>query len=656
MGTVDDYPSGNANDEIGRRAEDAFSRAIESHGGFRIQKRDRFDSGTDFQIEACINTNPTNLRVHIQVKGTKGPALSDGSVSVSIARTNLNYLLTPAESIYICLHIPTNRLLIRHAQDVYRQYEKHGENWYEQETLTVRFSEELSTGVLDDLHARVLDIGRASRDSRLAWQKIAPPEQGGKTSKLPLAPIYVPTDPEHASQLLKSLFDRGEDAIISRAFNQFRIVLSAFPDAMALAYMAEINLGVNGAPFDRDRVRHGVRALEETMARGRHWPGTIRYSIGNAWLALQEYEHAAEEFCTALEELKPPEMNSTAAQCWKNLGSTLEHLGQHDEARLAFEKALGLDPDLGEAHLALALWHRKHDDNLRKALEHLELVVSRPGSAMRLDTVHGWRAELLFRIGNTVEAYREVQNLSQYDGELDWVLPWCAQLVVNYGSDLQYARTARVFWKRYLEHHPAHSAAQKNYLQALWAGRRNDRLNDQEQAEYVRVAKSLSVAGDEDAAPFWDRLGHSLEDSNDTPAAEEAFRNAAQLDPAEFSYCLGTFLNRRKQHVEALTILVPLADTHRHAASVWCEIAIAEAGLGNIDDAVNAYTYAIEAEEDFAQAWFGLGGLFWNHGAFAEAGTVWHEAVRRFPSHALATNLVRDIPIWREWSRQPNDS
>ena len=83
----------------------------------------------------------TNVRVPVQLKGTGREKNTDGSVSLSIDRENLNYLLMQPYSIFMCCHTPSKQLSVRYADDVYREYEHSSNRWRNQSTVTVRFKD-----------------------------------------------------------------------------------------------------------------------------------------------------------------------------------------------------------------------------------------------------------------------------------------------------------------------------------------------------------------------------------------------------------------------------------------------------------------------------------------------------------------------------------
>src|SRR5215510_7131021 len=69
---------------------------------FRFRDERFDDAGVDGSLELIIDRNSTNLRSQVQLKstGTFDPN-HDGSVSVQVAVSNLNYLLNHHSSIYI---------------------------------------------------------------------------------------------------------------------------------------------------------------------------------------------------------------------------------------------------------------------------------------------------------------------------------------------------------------------------------------------------------------------------------------------------------------------------------------------------------------------------------------------------------------------------
>src|SRR5262249_33230570 len=148
------------------------------------------------------------------------------------------------------------------------------------------------------LNARLLAASKESRDRRLKWIS-TPPEQIPALVEHATVAIEVPADPARARELLSELYDTGQDFAISAAFLKFAAVLGDLPGAMDLAYMAEINLGVNGLPCDLERIRKSIDILRDAIGRGDAHTGSLLYCQGNARLALREHAEAIESYRTA---------------------------------------------------------------------------------------------------------------------------------------------------------------------------------------------------------------------------------------------------------------------------------------------------------------------------------------------------------------------
>jgi hypothetical protein len=126
MDHFDQFPKRDDNRGIEERAVAAFNALLATSEAFDLQASDRRDYGTDCQIEAVGSGAASNARVHVQIKGTRCELNADGSVSVQVARNNLNYLLVQPHSIYVCYHELSRSLRVRTVESVLRQYEHNG--------------------------------------------------------------------------------------------------------------------------------------------------------------------------------------------------------------------------------------------------------------------------------------------------------------------------------------------------------------------------------------------------------------------------------------------------------------------------------------------------------------------------------------------------
>ena len=143
MSHFDDLPRRDGTHELEEAAVLAFRAKLAESACFILQGEDRKDYGTDCQVEVIACGRATNVRVHVQLKGTERALNADGSLSINVRRTNLNYLLMQPHSIYVCYHVPSGLLFIRTVAAVLRQYELGKKPWTEQESLSVSFIDEL---------------------------------------------------------------------------------------------------------------------------------------------------------------------------------------------------------------------------------------------------------------------------------------------------------------------------------------------------------------------------------------------------------------------------------------------------------------------------------------------------------------------------------
>lgn len=131
------------------------------------------DYGIDLSVEALIDNgkSPTNIRAHIQLKGSGKLPNEAGAFKYSVSRSNLNYLLNCPGSLYVFYSNRTQKFYYRSADDVYLQYESSGRTWADQETITVDFDDILSPEAISQFHASLVENTRWFKKLRLGIQK-----------------------------------------------------------------------------------------------------------------------------------------------------------------------------------------------------------------------------------------------------------------------------------------------------------------------------------------------------------------------------------------------------------------------------------------------------------------------------------------------------
>ncbi len=635
--SLDDFPTRDDKSELAALAESKFEGAVVQAGQFVVQQRDRHDYGTDFQLEATHAGGMTNYRIHVQLKGTEKAPNQDSSISVSVSRTNLNYMLSQPNSVYVCYHAPTDTLLFRTAEDVYRDAEHDGEEWRSQDNLTIRFRTLFDADIQSCLRARVVAASATQRDDRLQWV-VTLPDEFPKKVAANIPAIIVPESPDDAFSTLQLLYERGEDAVISKAFEQFAACLGYSNPKLTYAYLSEINLAMRRASFNRERVSAAIAFIE--TVRTDTAPDAL-YCRANGHSALGQRDEAKRLYREAI-RLANGELPHLEAQCWKNLGTEIEQEGDQAEACRCYERALKLAPQLTEAHMALAIAHREAGD-LQAALNHLDQVVWAVDDVVPTLAARARRLEECFRLGMTDKAFDDIVAILPYGDRHPWIFPWCARLVYNYArtNESSVERAIR-FWDAFLRMQPKDRNAQKERLQCLAYAKMHGQDPGVDYRRYIADVSAFLDDETTDAAHLWDRVGHWAQIDGNWEQAEENYRKAYLLDPERYGYCHGTALNHLKRFSESLPILLEQANVHQPDALSWFQVAIAQEGIGDIDGCKESYHRVLTLDPDYDLAMFNLGGVYWNHGPKTEAIRVWKEALTRFPSHPLSEKLRQD--------------
>lgn len=643
MNHFDDLPHRDRNHEIEDKAIAAFQMRLNQSGAFILQAPDRKDYGTDCQIEVVAEGRATNVRIHVQLKGTERALNADGSLSVEVRRNNLNYLLMQPCSVYVAWHEPTGSLRIRTAESIARQYEQGGTNWTGQQSLTASFVEELTVKRLGQLGDLARAGARSSRDRRVAPVGMA----GGLSSQVLKSgqDVHVPDEPMLARKLLAQLYDKSADEQISAAFSKFAAVLGAGSEEMSICYMAEINLGMDGMSLHPERIEEAIPFFRTRLADDRQHKGNLHYTIGNAFHALGNEEEARRAFEAALADPALAAAPELAAQLHKNLGSSHALLGDHEQAVDHYREALRLVPDLAEAHTCLGNYYvrlGKYQD----ALRHLDQVVFSEQKQGRTSAVFGWRANVLFNLGEGRAAGRDINSLVAQADHLRWIWPWCYRLVASFGrADVDNARQALPFWHRFIKANPEHPAGRWELLMTTFYLRGQGAHVATNYGEFREIFdQNVDHIDLDHAALPWDRLGHWAQDEDDWTEAERCFRKAYELAGGEYGYCLAVALNGLKRYDESVQLLQEQTQIVQPDAMSWFQLAFAYTGLCNWPQAIAGYEKALSLDPDYDLAMFELGGAHWNSGDAAMATEVWTAAIKRFPDHELGTKLQRALP------------
>ncbi|HAY5655588.1 TPA: tetratricopeptide repeat protein [Escherichia coli] len=587
----------------------------------------------------------TNVRLQVQLKGTAAGFNTDGSVSISVKRSNLNYLLMSPGSLYVCLHIPTNTLKVTSAQSVLTRYQNMGPSWQSQKSVTVNFAEDLTIQHLIKITSLARLSALDARNRRVAHRKMNENDMVDHVREL-LTVYEVADDTASAVHQLINLYKSNQTEVISAAYERFKTVLGEEHPAMMFCYMAEIDLASANKIFDRQRVELGILKLKAySLADGADRAG-LHYSIGNGFAALNDFNEALEEYKIACELNNQNSDNELMAMIIKNMGGTYAALENENQAVECYLQALKNNPYLAEAHYALGLYYH-NTGQFEKALEQLDKIVFSSDTQGNLIDLQGWRISALFNVGEGRSAFREINALLSQADKAQWIWPWCLKIVSQFGREsIENAKLSLTFWESALRHSPENPLAQRELLLAIIYLRNRNIIVHK---TYLQFKNDLEACankiGSDAASVLWDLLGHWAEDEELADEAILCFEKAYSLQKGDYGLCLSIALNKKHRYEESKNLMKIYTLAFPNDDQGWYRLASTYDLMGQLEKCIEPYLHSLSLNVDNDHAWFNLGGAFFNMGNYPEARRVWKEAVSRFPDHELTAKIRADIPF-----------
>lgn len=134
---------------------------------FIIRRVQEYDYGVDLQIEAKVDRSVTNFTARVQVKSTDSTKKNvDGSISVEVDVSNLNYLLNSplGMGIYVLYLAQTQELKYEWVLNEYKRFEKENPNWKNQQNVNLRLAKKLDSTAVSKIHQEIIDIHLFHRD------------------------------------------------------------------------------------------------------------------------------------------------------------------------------------------------------------------------------------------------------------------------------------------------------------------------------------------------------------------------------------------------------------------------------------------------------------------------------------------------------------
>lgn len=207
-------PTADRNAELERRSLIAFQAALPPDK-FVFRDERTTDAGVDGSLELLSGSSYTNLRSQVQLKSTDSEGTNaDGSISIQVRTSNLNYLLNGSNSpLYALFVAPRGELRYVWAHDERRRLDEDSPGWERQESVTIRFQERLTPEAIEGIYQRIRQEAQLKREINDILGNATAAEQ----IVISINPETLDvTDPERAKRILLT----SGTAIVSAGYTQ----------------------------------------------------------------------------------------------------------------------------------------------------------------------------------------------------------------------------------------------------------------------------------------------------------------------------------------------------------------------------------------------------------------------------------------------------
>jgi hypothetical protein len=197
-------PQVNPNEEL-ETISSNFFRHLFDITNFEIRSQEFRDKGIDFQIEIKKLQKFTGFRFAVQLKATASkPINSDGSISVQIYTSNINYLLNfSMPSFYVLYFSSDNTFLYENINDFIKILSDKDKNWQNQESHVLRFTKSLVPEGITEMYNMTLKRGLFHRQINEKLALLS--NQLNKGDKITLDTSLKVTDDSEIRRMIESI-------------------------------------------------------------------------------------------------------------------------------------------------------------------------------------------------------------------------------------------------------------------------------------------------------------------------------------------------------------------------------------------------------------------------------------------------------------------
>jgi len=159
-----DLPLGNHNEDLETISENRL-RPLFDTSSFLFCTQDRRDKGIDISYEIKRSGKHTGFRLVIQLKATESTSPNvDGSFSLQLATSNINYLLNQnAPAFYVFYIVTEDTFYYQPIGEVLKLLQDKDEKWGEQKSHIIRFQNKLDKDGFELMYQSALHYGLLQR-------------------------------------------------------------------------------------------------------------------------------------------------------------------------------------------------------------------------------------------------------------------------------------------------------------------------------------------------------------------------------------------------------------------------------------------------------------------------------------------------------------
>ncbi|MEQ8753174.1 MAG: tetratricopeptide repeat protein [Coleofasciculus sp. G1-WW12-02] len=316
-------------------------------------------------------------------------------------------------------------------------------------------------------------------------------------------------------------------------------------------------------------------------------------------------------------------INSTNATQSYNRGETLLELRRYEDALSAYNRAVELQPDYGEAWLG--------QGEALLALGKPEAALDAYDKAIQIQREYpeAWKGRgealvALQRYEEAISAFDQVTKLQPEDVET-----WERRGIVQ--MKLQRYSAAIASYDKALEIQP-------NYASAWY--RRGWAFHNLQQYEEAIKSYDKAVEHKPDSAEFWYQRGNAFVNLNKYREAVDSYQKAVQFQPDFYRawYSQGSILNNLNQYQEALAAFDQAVKLQSNNYEALYGRAWALHKLERYQEALTAYERVIKVKPNSDQAWYNRGNVFYTLQQYQDAIAAYNQAVAHKRSHYQAWN------------------